>query len=209
MDGGNGVALEPATTYSWRVRAGAPVLSPWSAEQTFTTSLDTEAVTLKTDSPAAGADDVPLKPTFQWTAITGASAYELVVSTNEIFDKPSITRVGSYAIPTNAWQCDVNLDYLTTYYWHVRAVSQSTTGDWSATGIFTTKTAPGMPGSSIASYTPVQSTDLVLWSTGSSQHSWLTVTTDIRIQNLANYSDVAGGGTTNYTNTLAYSVVAL
>ena len=138
-------ALEPATTYTWHVRASAPVLSPWSPEQKFTTSLDTEAVTLKTESPAAGADDVALKPTFQWTAITGASAYELVVSTNENFEKPSITRVGSYAIPTNAWQCDVSLDNLTTYYWHVRAISQSTSGEWSATGIFTTGTMPGAP----------------------------------------------------------------
>jgi photosystem II stability/assembly factor-like uncharacterized protein len=136
-------SLEPATTYTWRVRATAPVLSPWSAEQTFTTSLDTEAVILKTESPSAGANEVPLKPTFQWTAINGASAYELVVSTSENFEKPSITRIGTYAIPTNAWQCDVSLDYLTTYYWHIRAISQSTTGSWSATGIFTT-TMPGM-----------------------------------------------------------------
>ncbi|HTY82515.1 MAG TPA: hypothetical protein VMB24_07000, partial [Dehalococcoidales bacterium] len=138
-------ALEPATTYTWRVRASAPFLSPWSAEQTFTTMLDTEAVALKTESPIAGANDVPPKPTFQWTAITGASAYELVVSPSENFEKPSILRTGSYAIPNNAWQCDVSLDYLTTYYWHVRAISQSLTSEWSATGIFTTEMAPGAP----------------------------------------------------------------
>jgi hypothetical protein len=72
-----------------------------------------------------------------------------------------------------------------------------------------TQTPPGSPGSSIATYTPIQSTNLTLWSTGSSQKQWLTVTTDVRIQNLGNYGDPAGGGTTNYTNTLAYSVVAL
>jgi hypothetical protein len=38
--------LEPATTYYWRVRATEPVLSPWSAKWSFTTSLDTEAITL-------------------------------------------------------------------------------------------------------------------------------------------------------------------
>jgi hypothetical protein len=54
------------------------------------------------------------------------------------FVHPAIAKSGSYAIPTNAWQCDVGLDYLTTYYWRVRAVSQSTIGAWSATGIFTT-----------------------------------------------------------------------
>jgi len=34
------------------------------------------------------------------------------------------------------------------------------------------------------------------------------VTTDIRIQNLSGYPDAAGGGTTAYTNTLTYTVVA-
>jgi hypothetical protein len=72
-----------------------------------------------------------------------------------------------------------------------------------------TQTAPGAPGSSIASYTPVQSTDQLLWSTGNPQKQWLTVTTDVRIQNIGNYGDAAGGGTTNYTNTLVYTVVAL
>jgi photosystem II stability/assembly factor-like uncharacterized protein len=135
-------ALEPATTYHWRVRANAPFLSPWSAEQTFTTSLDTEVVTLQTESPAAGARQVPLNPTFQWTAISGASAYELLVSTHDDFDHPVVVRTGNYAIPTNAWQCDVSLDYLTTYYWRVRAVNRSTLGPWSATGIFTTELSP-------------------------------------------------------------------
>ena len=36
----------------------------------------------------------------------------------------------------------------------------------------------------------------------------LTVTSDIRIQNIGNYNDAVGGGTTNYTNTLTYTVVA-
>jgi len=135
-------SLEPATTYYWRVRASAPVLSPWSEKRIFTTGLDTEAVALKTESPAAGAGQVPVKPTFQWTAITGASAYELLVATNTDFDHPVIVRTGSYDIPTNAWQCDVSLDYLTTYYWRVRAVSQSTISAWSATGIFTTELEP-------------------------------------------------------------------
>ncbi|GAH72648.1 unnamed protein product, partial [marine sediment metagenome] len=36
-------ALEPATTYYWRVRATEPVLSPWSDKWSFTTSMDSEA----------------------------------------------------------------------------------------------------------------------------------------------------------------------
>ena len=44
-------ALEPATTYYWRVRATEPVLSPWSAKWSFTTSLGTEALAPKLHSP--------------------------------------------------------------------------------------------------------------------------------------------------------------
>ncbi len=71
-----------------------------------------------------------------------------------------------------------------------------------------TATAPGTGGSSLAVYTPVSAVDQDLWSTGASQHVWATVTTDIRIQNLINYDDAAGGGTTDYTNTLTYTVAA-
>ena len=81
-------ALEPATNYRWRVRASAPFFSPWSEKWSFTTSLDTEAVILKPESPSAGASNVPVKPAFQWTAITGASSYELLVSADADFAHP-------------------------------------------------------------------------------------------------------------------------
>ena len=131
--------LEPATTYYWRVRASAPVLGPWSPKRSFTTSLDTEAVALKPEIPATGAMGVPLKPVFQWTAVVGAGAYELLVSADEDFENPAIVRINNYALPTNAWQCDVSLDCDTTYYWKVRATTASTHSVWSSAGIFTTE----------------------------------------------------------------------
>jgi hypothetical protein len=131
-------ALEPATIYHWRVRASAPMLGPWSDKWSFTTGLDTEVIALKPESPAAGAGDIPVKPTFQWTAITGATAYELRVAADADFSSPVISLTGPDAVPTNAWQSDVSLDYATTYYWEVRAVSDNTYSAWSATGVFTT-----------------------------------------------------------------------
>jgi len=71
-----------------------------------------------------------------------------------------------------------------------------------------TATAPGGAGSSLTSYTPVSAADVDLWTSTVSQHAWVTVTTDIRVQNIASYDDAAGGGTTDYTNTLTYTVVA-
>jgi photosystem II stability/assembly factor-like uncharacterized protein len=135
-------ALEPATTYYWRVRVSAPLLSPWSPKRSFTTSLDTEVVALKPEVPAAGAKGVTLRPVFQWTAVVGADAYELLVSPDTSFNNPAIARINDYALSANAWQCDVSLDYDTTYYWKVRATTESTRSAWSSSSVFTTESPP-------------------------------------------------------------------
>jgi hypothetical protein len=142
--------LEPATTYYWRVRVAEPVLSPWSAKWSFTTSLETEASALKLESPKAGATGVPIKPLFQWSAVPGADAYELLVSTDIQFANPSIVKTGDYTLPTTAWQVNLSLNYDTTYYWKVRAISSNTHSAWSAVGTFTTES----PQSSSASPSP-------------------------------------------------------
>jgi photosystem II stability/assembly factor-like uncharacterized protein len=134
--------LEPATTYYWRVRACAPVLSPWSAKWSFTTSMDTEGVNLQPETPTAGAEGVSIKPIFQWTVVIGAEAYELLIATDAEFAHPVIVKINDYALTTNAWQCDVSLDYETTYYWKVRAITASTTSAWSSASVFTTESEP-------------------------------------------------------------------
>ncbi|MHB8104039.1 MAG: fibronectin type III domain-containing protein, partial [Dehalococcoidales bacterium] len=132
-------ALEPATTYYWRVRAHAPVLSPWSSKRSFTTSMDTEEVSLKPEIPLPGALDVSIKPIFQWTAVLGAEAYELLVATDAEFNHPVVVKINEYALKTNAWNCDVSLEYHTVYYWKIRATTASTCSAWSSVGIFTTE----------------------------------------------------------------------
>ncbi len=69
-----------------------------------------------------------------------------------------------------------------------------------------TLTPPGPFGFSLASYTPIQAVDQTLWTTTIRLGPWTVVTTDLRIQNLMNYDDQPGGGTTGYTNTLTYTV---
>ncbi len=131
-------ALESATTYYWRVRAAEPVLSPWSAKWSFTTSLGTEAIAPQLISPEASATGVPPKPVFQWSAIAGADSYELLVSTGVSFANPSILKSGDYALPATAWQSDISLDYDTTYYWKVRAISSDSRSAWSEVSAFIT-----------------------------------------------------------------------
>ncbi len=130
--------LEPGTTYRWRVRANNPVLGPWSAVQTFTTTLDTEPIGLQPESPAAGESGIAVRPLFQWTAVAGATAYELLVAADIDFQRPAVVKTGEYALPANAWQCDVGLEHATTYYWKIRAVNSSSLSSWSAVGVFTT-----------------------------------------------------------------------
>ena len=134
--------LEPATTYYWRVRATQPVLSPWSAKWSFTTTLNATASALELYSPEAGSNGVPLRPVFQWSAVSGADSYELVVSTSPSFDNPTILKVGTYALTGTAWQSNINLDYNTTYYWKIRAIGSDTHSTWSAAGAFITESPP-------------------------------------------------------------------
>ena len=133
--------LDPTTTYYWRIRATEPVLSLWSDKWSFTTSFGTEAYAPELESPQAGSSSVPIKPIFQWSAVAGADSYELVVSTKSAVDNPTILKTGTFALPTTAWQSNIGLDYDTTYYWKVRAVSSSTYSPWSAVSAFTTEPA--------------------------------------------------------------------
>jgi hypothetical protein len=135
-------ALDPGTTCYWRVRATEPVLSPWSDKWSFTTSIGSQALAPVLESPEAGASGVAIKPIFQWSAIAGADSYELVVSTRAAFDNPTILKTDSYALTSTAWQCNISLDYSTTYYWKVRAVNGDTHSAWSAVGAFATGPAP-------------------------------------------------------------------
>ncbi len=136
-------ALAPATKYYWRVRATAPVLSPWSAKWSFTTSLGDEAIAPKLINPKAGARGESLEPIFQWSNIADADRYELIVSTDIDFNNPTILKSDDQALPGTAWHGNPSLEPDTTYYWKVRAISSGTYSAWSAVGAFVTEPALG------------------------------------------------------------------
>lgn len=71
-----------------------------------------------------------------------------------------------------------------------------------------TQDAPGTGGTTMAAYTAITASDQTLWTSTVAEHAWQTVTTDIQIQNLINYDAAVGAGTTDYTNTLTYTVAA-
>ncbi|HEY40772.1 MAG TPA: hypothetical protein G4O18_02810 [Dehalococcoidia bacterium] len=137
--------LKPNTTYYWHIRATRPVLSHWSVIRSFTTILAGGDNALKLLSPEVGAINVPLRPVFQWRAVTGAEHYELLVSSNGDFTELFIEKTDADALPATTWQCDVDLEYETTYYWKVRGISEKSHSRWSAVGAFTTEPLPPEP----------------------------------------------------------------
>ncbi len=158
--------LESGVTYYWRVRVGqrgtsilepgaiiaigAPVLSRFSGTWSFTTALGggqwSPFTTPDGIAPLPGATSVAVRPTFHWDPADRATAYELVVARDSEFADVVIARVGDNALSTTVWASDSDLDYGTTYYWKVRAVSATSYSQW-AVGIFTTESAPLAPSS--------------------------------------------------------------
>jgi hypothetical protein len=133
----------PDTTYYWRVRAVQGTLttvtppdSPWSAVFSFKMGgIQVASVS----SPAKGAYDVPITPSFVWTETKGAVLYELEVSTDSTFtETPVLTATPDKAYYQTA-EADA-LDYNTTYYWRVRVPG----GTW-LYGVFTTMAEPTTP----------------------------------------------------------------
>jgi hypothetical protein len=71
-----------------------------------------------------------------------------------------------------------------------------------------TQTASPTGSTTMSTYGAITGANQMLWSMSTAQHAWLTVTTDVRVQNLMNYNDAITAGPTNYTNTLTYTVVS-
>jgi len=99
-------------------------------------------------SPAVGSEDVVLSPTFAWSAVAGADAYYLQLADNAAFVLPMVKLEGDLGQwPATAYVYAADLDYLSVYYWRVKAVSGSVGGGdlvesaW-VSGVFTTVDEP-------------------------------------------------------------------
>ena len=160
------------TTYTnWRVRVAAPVVGPCSPGQSFTTLLlagaTTGAPTLTqpnaTNSVAALSSAVSLRPLFVWTAVGGATNYELQVSTDGTFIDASqiiINLIGADALGnTLAYQAAVDLQPGTVYFWRARGVSGTTVGAYPPAAAFTT--SRGEVGGAVAAGTALANLEAV------------------------------------------------
>jgi photosystem II stability/assembly factor-like uncharacterized protein len=136
--------LVSGTTYYWRVRSTKPINSPWSATWSFAPALgDVQGSALATSvgiTPSAGAANVPIRPAFTWSPVSGATGYEFMLAKDSEFTDVVVAMTGADALPTTTWACDRDLDYSTTYFWKVRPISATTYGQW-VTNVFSTEAA--------------------------------------------------------------------
>jgi hypothetical protein len=125
--------LLPNTKYFWRVRANAPLYSPWSDVRSFTTNA---GVIFDIVSPTKGAYNVPITPTLVWTEVQGTPIYDLQMSLDSTF---AIIE-WSKAVDKPMYVITEPLEYSTTYYWRV-----APTGGVYVHGVFTTEAEPASP----------------------------------------------------------------
>jgi hypothetical protein len=206
--------LAPNTLYYWRVRcviSGTPDNdSSWTSSRIIYTSLN------RVSSFNASPNNLPvnsLRPLFTWTAVSGAKAYSLQVSTSASFSSSyvvfsaTINIASGAATPHNYYQMQSDLPHGKILYWHVR--DQGKYG-WSAYNAalfsFTTGNPPGVPSlSQPASNADVTDPGYVVmkWSTPiGAKKFWLQVSFRSDFSNFTNGVNVIGV-TNPYTASLA------
>lgn len=130
--------LATSTRYYWRVSAtNGSGTSAWSAVRNFTTTAPVTlpaAPTLR--SPANNATNVSRTVTMSWNAVTGATNYEIQISTDINFGSITFGRSG---LTARSVRVSPTLGSLTVYYWRVRAANTAGSGGWSEVRRFTTR----------------------------------------------------------------------
>ena len=122
------------TKYYWRVRAWNTngQFSAWSAARSFREALPPPVL----NSPIAGVTTGSLKPTFNWSDVSGADGYTIQVSLSNTFNSLSINV--TINTPLSQYMHSVNLQSGKTYFWRVRSNGANGPSLWSVVESFTT-----------------------------------------------------------------------
>ncbi|MFH1228674.1 MAG: DUF2341 domain-containing protein [Planctomycetota bacterium] len=122
--------LSNNTAYWWRVQATRPgEITDWSVVFKFTTVLANPSLT----APADNAVGLPINPTLNWSAVSGATSYRLQVTDSD-FSSPVIDESGL----TGVFRQVSGLANWKTYWWRVNASNSGGTGAWSSPSQFKT-----------------------------------------------------------------------
>jgi len=101
------------------------------------TAIPTATVLL---TPANGASNVPVKPSFQWSPVTQGAAYDLEIASDPAFTTLVYTATG---LTAPHYTLGSDLQTSTYYYWRVRASNVCGAAPYSPAFRFLTASAPG------------------------------------------------------------------
>lgn len=139
------------TGYFWRTRANVGTcVTDWSSSNSFTTIISSPSLTF----PANFASSVPLSVDLGWNLLTGATSYDIEVSTS-----PTFSNSTTFGLVNTNTVNFTSSSFNTQYYWRVRANDLNCTSTWSNSFTFKTTystatlTTPAT-GSSCVSITP-------------------------------------------------------
>jgi hypothetical protein len=129
--------LTAGTSYDWKVRVavGQPWHSRWSSSWEFSMA----PMAPVNEVPANGAQNMPLLPSFGWTAVPNAISYDFELGTAADFS--GATQV-STTVTFLTWETELLYD--TNYYWRVRAVTATGVSAWCESN-FHTRVEPMPP----------------------------------------------------------------
>lgn len=110
--------LDANAVYYWRVRAvgslsGMPQYSRWSSNRMIYYAIQPFELT----APDDGYPSLDLRPTFEWTAVPGATSYTIQFATKPSFSTILVSKTAS----TNRYTPTSNLPKNRLLYWRVRA----------------------------------------------------------------------------------------
>ena len=91
-------------------------------------------------SPASGAVNQSIRPSFVWAAASQADSYRIQVATDAAFSNLTINEP---LIAVAEFTPAADLISNTTYWWRVQATNACGNGPWSAPSLFSTLAAPG------------------------------------------------------------------
>jgi len=209
----------PGTTYHMAVRAysNSTDLSPMSTELVVTLS----ATALTAPAPLAPAGPIAsTTPTYNWTAVAGASSYSLWVDDAKQVGKIDQTYTASQlGCGTGNGTCSITPPVTLSAgggTWWVKAMSTTGSGPWSADRSFTVgSTLPGAPTTLSPSGTITSSTPTYSWSavpTATAYSMWVDDSSAMgRIQQVYSASQLGcgtGTGTCSVTPSVALAAGA-
>lgn len=178
-----------------------------------TVHVDTAATTAPApalNSPAAGATGIPVRPTLQWTAVTGAVGYFVQIATDAGFG----TIVDSGSSTTTSYTPGVLLNVGQVYHWRVRSVNPCGDGSFSASRQFTTGAPGSCPSGTTVNtvFSDDVSGDAIAWTTqnvsGDAGTHWQK-TIPVGVSGMTTRAWVAGNSLTTADQRLATPAIVL